>query len=140
MLKPRSGIQHPWTSQYKADRTTFIGLRMPNAALRFRHDGFLRDFKQITGPFMIFDPIESLGLVAGLFGAIAPLLQVAKIVRSRRAADVSLAMFVVAFVGATLWLVYGLLKAAPSIVFWNAIALALFALIIGLKLRFKNSA
>jgi MtN3 and saliva related transmembrane protein len=87
---------------------------------------------------MNFDPIEALGLVAGLFGAIAPTLQAIKMIRTRRSADVSLAMFVVALLGATLWLVYGLLKAAPSIVFWNAVAIAMFALIVWLKFRFAG--
>jgi MtN3 and saliva related transmembrane protein len=87
---------------------------------------------------MTFDPIESLGLVAGLFGAFAPILQAIKIFKTRSAADVSLAMFVVALIGAGLWLVYGVLKAAPSIVFWNAVAIAMFGLIVWLKFRFAR--
>jgi MtN3 and saliva related transmembrane protein len=87
---------------------------------------------------MTFDPIESLGLVAGLFGAFAPTLQAIKILRTRSAADVSLAMFVVALIGSVLWLVYGLLKGAPSIVFWNAVAIAMFSVIVWLKFRFAG--
>jgi MtN3 and saliva related transmembrane protein len=85
---------------------------------------------------MTFDPIETLGLVAGLFGAFAPTLQAIKMIRTRKSADVSLAMFVVALIGAGLWLVYGLLKGAPSIVFWNGVAIAMFVLIVWLKFRF----
>jgi MtN3 and saliva related transmembrane protein len=87
---------------------------------------------------MTFDPIESLGLVAGLFGAFAPTLQAIKIIRTRSAADVSLAMFVVALVGSILWFGYGLLKAAPSIVFWNGVAIIMFIAIVWLKFRFTT--
>jgi MtN3 and saliva related transmembrane protein len=86
---------------------------------------------------MTLDPIEALGLVAGLFGAFAPTLQAIKIIRTRSAADVSLAMFVVALIGALLWLGYGVLKAAPSIVFWNAVAVVMFIAIVWLKFRFS---
>jgi MtN3 and saliva related transmembrane protein len=63
-----------------------------------------------------------------------------KIIRTKRAEDVSLAMFVMAAVGCVLWGAYGWLKGAPSIVFWNAVALCLFSVIITLKLRHDKAA
>jgi MtN3 and saliva related transmembrane protein len=81
------------------------------------------------------DPLEILGLVAGMFGTFASLPQAVKIVRTRSAKDVSLTMFVMALIGSVLWGIYGWQKEALSIVFWNAIAIVQMSVIIGLKLR-----
>lgn len=83
---------------------------------------------------MQLSPIEILGLVAGLFGTFASAPQAIKILRTRQARDVSLSMFLMALAGAVLWGIYGWLQGAFSIVFWNAVALVNFSLIIWLKL------
>jgi MtN3 and saliva related transmembrane protein len=84
---------------------------------------------------MTLDPVEALGLFAGLLSTFAAAPQMVKIVRTRSAQDVSLAMFVMAFAGACLWGIYGLLKQAPSIVFWNVVGITMSGAIIALKLR-----
>jgi len=84
---------------------------------------------------LTFDPIEGLGLLAGFFGTFAATPQAIKIIRTRSAGDVSLAMFSMALVGAILWGAYGVLKGLPSVVLWNVIAAVQMALIIALKLR-----
>jgi len=84
---------------------------------------------------MNISPVELLGLVAGLFGTFASAPQAIKIIRTRQARDVSLTMFVMAFTGSVLWGIYGWLQDAPSIVFWNAVAVGMFSAIIWLKLR-----
>lgn len=84
---------------------------------------------------MQISSIELLGLVAGLFGTFASAPQAIKIIRTRQARDVSLSMFLMALTGAVLWGIYGWLQDAPSIVFWNAVALVNFTVIIWLKLR-----
>lgn len=83
----------------------------------------------------MIEPVEMLGMVAGMFGTFAALPQAIKIVRTRSAGDVSLTMFVMALTGSVLWGVYGWLNSAPSIMFWNAIAIVQMSVIIGLKLR-----
>lgn len=84
---------------------------------------------------MQISPVELLGLVAGLFGTFASAPQAIKIIRTRQARDVSLTMFLMAFTGSVLWGIYGWLEQAPSIVFWNAVAVLMFSVIIWLKLR-----
>jgi MtN3 and saliva related transmembrane protein len=79
--------------------------------------------------------VELLGLVAGLLSTLAALPQLVKIIRTRRAEDVSLVMYVMAFAGALLWGGYGLLKPAASIVFWNAVALVQTGAILAVKLH-----
>jgi MtN3 and saliva related transmembrane protein len=81
------------------------------------------------------DAVESLGLFAGVISTFASAPQLVKILRTKSARDVSLVMFLMALAGCVLWGVYGWLKGAPSIVFWNAVAFGLFTAIIALKLR-----
>lgn len=84
---------------------------------------------------MTFDPVEGLGLAAGVVSTFASAPQLVKIIRTKSARDVSLVMFVMALVGTVMWGVYGWLKDAPSILFWNAVGFCLFVVIIALKLR-----
>lgn len=83
----------------------------------------------------MLEPIEMLGMIAGMFGTFAALPQAIKIVRTRSAGDVSLVMFLMALTGAVLWGIYGWLNQAPSIMFWNVIAIVQISAIIALKLR-----
>ncbi|MBU3922371.1 SemiSWEET family transporter [Hyphomonas sp.] len=78
---------------------------------------------------------ELLGLVAGLFGTFASAPQAIKIIRTRQARDVSLTMFLMALTGSVLWGLYGWLEQAPSIMFWNGVAVVMFTAIIWLKLH-----
>lgn len=89
---------------------------------------------------MQLQSIELLGLVAGMFGTFASAPQAIKIIRTRRARDVSLTMYLMAFTGSVLWGLYGWLQGAFSIMFWNAVALLIFSSIIWLKLRHSREA
>lgn len=80
------------------------------------------------------DPLEILGLIAGAFGTLASLPQAIKIIRTRSAEDLSLMMFVLAMTGCVLWGIYGWMKGADSIIFWNGVAFVQFSAIIALKL------
>ena len=81
------------------------------------------------------DAVELLGLVAGFIGAFAFAPQAIKIVRDRDAAGVSALTYAMVLGGAVLWAGYGVLRAAPSIVFWNVVAAGLAGLVLALKLR-----
>jgi MtN3 and saliva related transmembrane protein len=81
------------------------------------------------------DPLEILGLIAGAFGTLASVPQAIKIIRTRSAEDVSLMMFLLAMTGCVLWGIYGWLKGAGSIIFWNGVAFVQFSAIIALKLH-----
>lgn len=85
------------------------------------------------------DPVELLGLVAGLVSTLASAPQLWKIIATKRADDVSLTMFVMALVGTVLWSAYGFAKGAYSIVFWNAVGFVLFIAVITLKLRHQHA-
>lgn len=81
------------------------------------------------------DAIEALGLVAGFIGAFAFAPQALKILRERDARNVSALSYSMVFIGALLWMSYGVLRAAPSIVIWNVVAAGLAGLVLALKWR-----
>lgn len=86
------------------------------------------------------DSVEALGLVAGFIGAFAFAPQAFKILRGGDASGVSALTYSLVLTGALLWGAYGVLRAAPSIVIWNAVAAALAALVLALKLRRRRVA
>jgi len=81
------------------------------------------------------DSTEVLGLVAGFIGAFAFAPQAFKIIRDRDASGVSALTYAMVLTGALLWGTYGLLRGAPSIIIWNAVAAALAGLVLILKAR-----
>ncbi|MFO1017755.1 MAG: SemiSWEET family transporter [Hyphomonadaceae bacterium] len=85
------------------------------------------------------DSTELLGLVAGFIGAFAFAPQAFKIIRDRDASGVSALTYAMVLTGALLWGTYGLLRGAPSIIIWNAVAAALAALVLILKVRGARS-
>ena len=86
---------------------------------------------------MPFNP-EILGIVAGTLTTLAFIPQVAKVYRTRRADDISLAMFVAFCAGVALWVAYGILTRAVSVILANAITLCLAAAILVGKLRYAR--
>jgi len=84
------------------------------------------------------DAIEALGLIAGCIGAFAFAPQAFKILRDRDAHGVSALTYSMVLAGALLWMTYGALRGAPSIVLWNFVAAGLAALVLGLKLSRRS--
>ena len=78
-------------------------------------------------------------LVAGFIGAFAFAPQAFKILRDRDASGVSTLTYVMVLSGALLWGAYGVMRGAPSIMLWNAVAAALAAMVLFLKLKSGTS-
>jgi MtN3 and saliva related transmembrane protein len=81
--------------------------------------------------------VEHIGVLAGTLTTTAFLPQVWKIWRTRTANDISYGMFTMFALGVFLWLVYGILINAPSIIFANGITFVLATLVIVLKVYFE---
>ena len=79
---------------------------------------------------------EIIGIVAGALSCTTFLPQVIKTWKSRSNKDVSLIMFLIASIGTTLWLVYGILIHSISIIGTNIVVL-IFSLTM-LYLIFRN--
>ena len=81
------------------------------------------------------DQLTVIGLVAGLITTLGFVPQVIKGYRSGCMDDVSLFMPMVLMLGMGLWLVYGIFLNDLPIILWNAVSIALNAMMVFLKLR-----
>ncbi|MBB2946753.1 uncharacterized protein with PQ loop repeat [Actinoplanes lutulentus] len=86
-----------------------------------------------------------LGIAAGLWGvvmAIAPVLQIRRMIVRRSSADLSLGYFAVLLPGFALWFAYGWTRQDWPLVIPNVIAftVSIITVIIGLWLRRKDGA
>lgn len=79
---------------------------------------------------------EIVGIIAGALSCTTFLPQVIKTWKSKSTKDVSLSMFLIASLGTTLWLVYGILIHSISIIGTNIVVL-IFSLTM-LWLMFKH--
>ena len=81
--------------------------------------------------------VEWLGVAAGTLTTLSFVPQVVRTWRTKSVEDVSLWMLLAFNGGITLWLTYGILTNKPSIIFANAITLALALTLLGLKLKYR---
>ena len=77
---------------------------------------------------------EIIGLVAAALTTSAFIPQVYKVYKEKSAVGISLTMYLIFFVGLSLWLLYGYLVGSISIVIANGVTLILAAIIIYLSL------
>lgn len=82
---------------------------------------------------------EILGYAAGALTAITFLPQVLKTWKERSARDVSMNMFLIAFVNEVMWLVYGFMINNMIIILTNAAMLFMSGAMIALKLKYGKS-
>jgi MtN3 and saliva related transmembrane protein len=81
-----------------------------------------------------------IGLLAGLFTTGATIPQIIKSFKTKRAKDISLFYFISLVVGIVLWLIYGILMSAVSVILWNSIALLLNVTILIQKIFYDRKA
>jgi MtN3 and saliva related transmembrane protein len=81
------------------------------------------------------DGVTLIGLLAAAISTLGFAPQVIKIHRTRMTRDLSLGSYILLFAGLFLWLIYGLLLGALPIILGNAIACAMAAYIIYMKIR-----
>jgi MtN3 and saliva related transmembrane protein len=80
----------------------------------------------------------SLGLIAGAFTTLAAVPQIVYSVRTGRIRDVSLTTLFMFSIGVALWLLYGITLRAIPVVLWNAVSLALYGILIVMRLRARQ--
>ena len=76
-----------------------------------------------------------IGLVAGALTTLAWLPQVIRAFRTRSTRDFAWSWFAMFGTGVGVWLVYGILVAAPAVIYTNALTLLLVLGLGGLKVR-----
>lgn len=82
--------------------------------------------------------INIVGVVASVCTATSLIPQLIKIIRDKKADDISLPMLAILFAGVALWIWYGVLKNDLIIIISNAISLTLNAVIVVLSLRYSK--
>jgi MtN3 and saliva related transmembrane protein len=83
--------------------------------------------------------IEIIGLGAGICTALSLLPQLVKLVRSKKAEDLSLFYLIILFVGLGLWIWYGILRQDVPIIATNVVSIAfnITVMILGIKYKKK---
>ncbi len=87
----------------------------------------------------MFDSTQIVGLVAGICTAISLLPQLIKLVKNKKAEDISLFYLLILFVGLGLWIWYGVLREDLPIIITNGFSLIVNGVIIVLGIRYKKA-
>jgi len=82
--------------------------------------------------------IEIIGFVAAFLTTAAFLPQVYKTWKTKDVTGLSLPMLAMFFVGILAWLVYGLLKDSPSLIFANSITLVSSFILVYFKIKYQK--
>jgi MtN3 and saliva related transmembrane protein len=82
--------------------------------------------------------ITIIGILASIGTGTSLLPQLIKIIKEKKADDISLVMLVVLFTGLGLWVYYGILKKDWIIIISNAFSLVVNICIVLLTLRYKK--
>ncbi len=86
---------------------------------------------------ILSDPMV-IGITAGIFTACSLLPQLVKLVKEKKAEDISLAMLLVLFCGVGLWIYYGVLKKDIPIIVTNGFSLLVNIAIIFFSIKYKS--
>ncbi len=82
--------------------------------------------------------VDILGYAACVVTALTFLPQVVKTWKEKSAKNVSLMMFVIAFVNEVMWIAYGVLRSDNVIIITNVIMITMCSVMITLKLKYRN--
>lgn len=82
---------------------------------------------------------QIIGILAGLFTAISMLPQLLKIIKHKKAEDVSITMLVVLLTGLSLWIAYGILRDDMPIIATNSFSLLLNISVIILRVKYSGT-
>jgi MtN3 and saliva related transmembrane protein len=83
--------------------------------------------------------IEIIGFIAAAITTSAYMPQAYKIWKTKKAESVSLSMYLVMFLGISLWLIYGVCINKPSIIIANTLTLLIILMILYFKITSKNN-
>lgn len=75
-------------------------------------------------------------VVVGIPGTVASVPQAWKILKTKKAKDVSAGFIGLTMLSAFLWLSYGIVLGLGAIIFWNTFALVLLCITMALKIKY----
>jgi MtN3 and saliva related transmembrane protein len=83
---------------------------------------------------------EWVGIFAGIFTSTSLLPQLIKLIRDKKAEDISLFFLVALFIGISLWIVYGIMRQDVPIIATNCFSFLVNAAMILLGIKYKKKA
>jgi len=84
------------------------------------------------------DPLAAMAASWGVLMAVAPLLQIRRIIVRRSSADVSIAYLIVLEIGFSLWVAYGVSAGNPALIIPNATAFVVGSATVGVAWRYQR--
>jgi MtN3 and saliva related transmembrane protein len=82
--------------------------------------------------------VQVIGIAAGICTAVSLLPQIIKILKEKKAEEISLAYLFVLLSGLVLWIVYGVLRKDIPVIATNALSIVLNLTMLGLGLKYKR--
>jgi MtN3 and saliva related transmembrane protein len=83
--------------------------------------------------------MEWVGIVAGIFTSISLLPQLIKLIKNKKAEDISLFYLFILMCGLALWIWYGFIRQDTPIIVTNAFSLLINLLVIIFGIRYKKA-
>ena len=80
-----------------------------------------------------------IGIAAGVCTSISMLPQLVKIIKTKKADDISYVMVIVLLVGIAAWIWYGILRTDYPIIVTNSLSLLVNLLVLAFSLRYKKN-
>lgn len=80
---------------------------------------------------------ELIGIIAGICTTSATLPQIIKVIKTKKTRDLATGLLLITIIGLLLWLVYGIIISSFSLILMNIIAISLWSVILGFKLKYK---
>ena len=88
---------------------------------------------------MLNDYTEIVGLAAGICTSTSLLPQLFKLIKHKKAEDISLFYLIILFIGLGLWIWYGVLREDFPIILTNGFSLVINGIVIVLGIRYKKA-
>lgn len=83
--------------------------------------------------------VKLIGIIASIFTAFSLIPQLVKMVKEKKAGNISLLMLVILFGGLALWIYYGVMVKDNIIIISNSVSILLNMVILFFTLKFKNN-
>jgi MtN3 and saliva related transmembrane protein len=85
------------------------------------------------------ETMEIVGIAAGICTSLSLLPQLVKMIKTKKAEDISLFYLLILLTGLSLWIWYGVMRDDPPIIFTNAFSFLLNVILIILGIKFKRN-
>ena len=84
------------------------------------------------------DKTQLIGITAGVLTSISMLPQLIKIIKEKKAQDVSVLMLVVLIIGLGLWVWYGVIRKDMPLIVTNAFSVLLNITVLIFRIKYRN--